>query len=175
MKGKELLVHCCCGPCSTSSIERLLEEGYEPILYFTNSNIDTENEFEKRYENLLLVAEHYRLKVLKDEYQHDRWLDAIKGFEGEKEHGARCPLCFNFSLKRAYEKARELNIPHFCTTLTVSRFKNSKVIFSVGEKYEGFVPLDFKKKNGFARSVEIAKELNLYRQEYCGCEFSKTR
>ncbi len=144
-------------------------------MYFTNSNIDTKEEFDKRYENLLIVAQHYGLKVLEDEYQHDSWLEAIKGYEGEKEHGARCPLCFNFSLKRAYEKAKELDIPYFCTTLTVSRFKNSKVIFSVGEQYEGFVPFDFKKKNGFARSTELAKALGLYRQQYCGCEFSKTK
>ncbi len=173
--GKKVLVHCCCGPCSTSSIERLLEEGYEPVLYYSNSNIDTKTEFDKRYQNLLTVASHYKLEVYEDVYQHDNWLEAIKGFETEKEHGARCPICFNFSLTRAYEKAKELNIPYFCTTLTVSRFKNSKVIFSVGEKFDSFLKIDFKKKDGFARSIELAKELDLYRQQYCGCEFSRLK
>lgn len=170
--GNRILLHVCCGPCSTASIERLLEEGYEPVLFFSDSNIFPESEFEKRYEHLLKVASFYRLEVIKDPWIHDSWLDWIKGYENEREHGKRCTLCFRYNLLKAAAKAAELGIPYFTTTLTVSRFKNSKVIFSQGDDLEGFLPIDFKKKDGFNRSIVLSKELDLYRQQYCGCEFS---
>ncbi len=171
--GEKILLHVCCGPCSTSSIERLLSEGWDPVLYFSNSNIDTEEEFEKRYAELLKVASLNGLKVYKDVYDHDAWHNAIKGFEREREGGARCSLCFDYSLRRAFEKANELGIRHFCTSLTVSRFKNSQRIFSIGEKYEGFEKIDFKKKDGFTRSIVLSRAMGLYRQNYCGCEYSR--
>lgn len=170
--GKKLLLHVCCGPCATSSIERLLQEGYEPVLFFSDSNIFPHEEFIKRYENLLIVAEHYGLDVVLDEWDHDRWLEAVRGHEDDKEHGERCSLCFRFNLERTAEKARELGIENFATTLTVSRFKNSAKIFHEGEGLSGFCPMDFKKKDGFSRSIVLSKELGLYRQDYCGCEFS---
>jgi Uncharacterized protein conserved in bacteria len=143
-----------------------------PVLYYSNSNIFPGAEFDKRYENLKKVAGIYNLETVKDEWDHQAWREAVKGYESEKEHGARCPLCFRFSLSRAYQYAVSHGIPAFTTTLTVSRFKNSAVIFSVGEQFEGFEKIDFKKKNGFARSCALAAEYNLYRQNYCGCEFS---
>ena len=171
--GKNILLHVCCGPCSTSSVERLLAEGWNPVLYFSNSNIDTKEEFEKRYAELLKVAALNGLRVIKDDYDHASWLSAISGFEDEREGGARCLICFDFNLRRAAIKAKELGLDHFATTLTVSRFKNSARIFSVGEKYEGFEKMDFKKKDGFNRSIVLSREMGLYRQNYCGCEFSK--
>ncbi|MBQ0070947.1 MAG: epoxyqueuosine reductase QueH [Spirochaetales bacterium] len=169
---RHILVHVCCGPCATSSILRLLEEGWTPVLFFSDSNIYPYEEFEKRYENLLIVAEKHHLEVLKDSWDHEEWLEWVKGLEGEKEGGARCTRCFRFNLLRASRKAQELGIEHFCTTLTVSRFKNSARIFSQGEDLPGFEKIDFKKKDGFAKSCQAAKELGLYRQHYCGCEFS---
>jgi len=171
--GNKILLHVCCGPCSTSSIERLISDGWEPILFYSNSNIYPKEEFEKRYENLLIVARHYNLEVIKDEWEHDLWMDAVKGHEKDAEHGERCRICFHFNLERAANKTMELGLEHFCTTLTVSRFKKSDVIFSEGDCFKGFERIDFKKKNGFQRSVELSKELGLYRQRYCGCEFSK--
>lgn len=170
---RTILVHVCCGPCATSSIERLLEEGWSPILFFSDSNIWPEEEFEKRYENLLIVAKRYSLPVVKDHYEHNEWLEWVKGLENEKEHGKRCSRCFRFNLLRTEKKAKEMGIHHFCTTLTVSRFKKSAVIFHEGEDLEGFEAIDFKKKDGFARSCAISKEMGLYRQTWCGCEFSK--
>lgn len=170
---KKILVHVCCGPCATSSIYRLLNEGWKPTLFFSNSNIWPEEEFEKRYENLLIVAKHYSVDVIKDTYSHDEWLRWIKGYEKEKESGKRCQLCFRFNLLRAKEKAKELGIESFCTTLTVSRFKNSLTIFKQAEDLEGFEKIDFKKKDGFTLSCALSKELGLYRQKWCGCEFSK--
>lgn len=171
--GKRILLHVCCGPCSTSSVERLIDEGYEPVLFFSDSNIFPHEEFMKRYENLLIVASHYNLQVILDDWDHDKWLEAVKGHERDREHGERCSLCFCFNLARTAAKAEELGIDEFTTTLTVSRFKNSKKIFAEGNRFKGFKEFDFKKKDGFNRSIILSKELGLYRQTWCGCEFSK--
>lgn len=170
---KKILVHCCCGPCATSSLQRLLDEGYDPVLVYGNSNIWPQEENDVRYQNLLKVAGHFGgLQVIRQDYDHENWLEFVKGLENEPEGGARCLKCFEYNLRCAHEEAVRLGIDCFTTTLTVSRFKNSSKIFKVGSAFEGFEPIDFKKKDGFARSCEMAKELGLYRQQYCGCEFS---
>ena len=171
--GKRILLHVCCGPCSTASIERLLDEGYEPVLFFSDSNIFPYGEFMKRYSNLLIAADHYGLEVILDDWRHDDWREAVKGHEGDREHGERCSLCFRYNLRRTAEKAAELGIGCFTTTLTVSRFKNSSTIFQEGRAFPGFVEIDFKKKDGFGRSIALSREIGLYRQDYCGCEFSR--
>ncbi len=125
-----------------------------------------------RFEALLIVAKTYTIPVLREVWDHDSWLEAVCGLEGEKEGGRRCEACFAYNLKEASRKAEELGFLHFCTTLTVSRFKNSKTIFRVGERFPLFEELDFKKKGGFDRSLVLSRELGLYRQHYCGCEFS---
>ena len=107
---RRILVHVCCGPCATSSIQRLLDEGWSPVLFFSDSNIWPLEEFEKRYENLLKVAAFYNLPVIKDEYDHQSWREWIKGFEEEPEHGKRCSRCFRYNLLRASKKAEELGI-----------------------------------------------------------------
>lgn len=168
----DILVHCCCGPCATSSVKRLLDEGWNPVLCFGNSNIYPKEENEKRWGELLKVASYYNLKVVRIPYDHSAWLEYIKGLENEPEHGARCLKCFEFNLINAQKEARELGIELFTTTLTVSRFKNSLSIFNVGNRLEGFEAIDFKKKDGFAKSVQLSNQLGLYRQQYCGCEFS---
>ena len=128
---------------------------------------------EKRYENLLIVAEHYNLEVILDDWDHEAWREAVKGHENDPEHGGRCSLCFHFNLERTARKAEELGIDEFATTLTVSRFKKSESIFREGREFPGFREIDFKKKDGFNRSIILSKELGLYRQNYCGCEFSR--
>lgn len=172
IKPKKILVHCCCGPCSTSSLKLLLDDGYLPVLHYQNNNIYPETENDLRYENLKKVADYYKLELHRSPYNHSSWLEFVKGLENEPEHGKRCIKCFEYNLRAARQKADELGIELFTTTLTVSRFKNSKLIFDVGSAFEGFVPVDFKKNDGFAKSVIMAKEMNLYRQQYCGCEFS---
>lgn len=167
-----ILLHVCCGPCSTASIERLFELGWKPVLYFSNSNIHPYQEFIKRYGEAVKVAGFNDLEIYMDEYDHDSWLGRVRGHEDDPEHGARCSLCFRYSLERAAAKAAELGIAHFTTTLTVSRFKSSPAIFRQGEDLAGFEAIDFKKKNGFNRSVELSRMLGLYRQNWCGCEFS---
>ncbi len=118
------------------------------------------------------MARHFNLPLIVDEYCHNEWRNAVTGFENEPEKGRRCPLCFGFSLARTAVKAAELGDIGFATTLTVSPHKNSKVIFEVGGRYGNFELFDFKKQDGFKRSRELTRELGLYSQNYCGCEFS---
>lgn len=168
----EILVHACCGPCSTASLERLLRDGWKPTVFYSNSNMYPPQEFEKRWENLVVVGEHYHVPVIREEQDHAAWRAFVKGLEGEKEGGARCLKCWEYNLSRTALKAKELGFTHFCTTLTVSRYKNSLAIFRVGSAFPGFEAIDFKKQNGFSESCRLSKELGLYRQQYCGCEFS---
>jgi len=169
---KSILLHTCCSCCATSPVERLLSQGYEVVLFFSNSNIFPEEEYENRLQSARKLARMVNLQLIEDEYDHRSWLNHIKGLENEPERGKRCIKCFEYNLKRAGLTAQELHIPCFTTTLTVSRHKPSKVIFTVGENFQGFEPMDFKKKDGFTRSIALSKQYELYRQNYCGCEFS---
>ncbi|MFH1290007.1 MAG: epoxyqueuosine reductase QueH [Nanoarchaeota archaeon] len=174
----KIFLHVCCGPCSTAVIEQLKEEGYELVLFFPNSNIFPKEEWEKRLENAKKIAKLHGLKLIVDDYDHSAWREFVKGLESEPEGGARCEKCFEFNLTRTAEKARELGIDNITTTLTVSRHKNSKRIFEVAQKIASeyklnFVDVDFKKKCGYEKSVELSRKIGLHRQDYCGCEFSK--
>lgn len=169
---EKILLHCCCAPCSTTCVERLIEEGYEVILFFSNDNIFPKEEYLKRFNELIKLASFHNLEVIKDNYDHTSWLEKVKGLESEKEGGKRCSICFDYNLSIAYNKALELDIKFFTTTLTVSRYKDSLTIFNVGSNYKGFLEKNFKKKNGYAKSIQLSKELDLYRQRYCGCEYS---
>ena len=167
-----LLLHVCCGPCSTSSIERLNELGYEVHMFYSNSNIFPKEEWDKRYTEVEKVGDYFHIPIIKKEYHHESWLKEVGGHEGDKEGMARCAICFEYNLQIAATEAKNRGFSYFTTTLSVSPHKRSLTIFSIGEKKEGFVPIDFKKKGGFYRSIELSNMLNLYRQDYCGCEFS---
>ena len=166
-----LLLHICCAPCGGGCVERLLAGGRKVTLFYSNSNIGTEEEFERRLASVKVLSEAFHVPLLVDSYDHSAWLEWIAGLENEPEKGARCTKCFGFSLGRTAAKASELGM-NFATTLTVSPHKNSKVIFSVGTQWEHFECLDFKKQNGFLRGRQIARELGFYLQGFCGCEFS---
>ena len=167
-----VLLHLCCAPCGSASLERLLLENREVTLFFSNSNIFPEEEYKKRLLYAEKLAEEYSVKLVVDEYRHDLWLSFIKGYENEPEKGARCGLCFKFSLMRSKSKAESLGIKDFTTTLSISPHKRSGQIFDAAAELPGFTTYDFKKKNGFRRSIELSEKLSLYRQDYCGCEFS---
>ncbi len=171
---KPLLLHVCCGPCASGCLPYLQSEEYAPTLFFSNSNLDTAEEFEKRYAEAVKLAERYRLPLIRDEYRHDLWLEAVRGYEGEPERGRRCCRCFGFSFARASAKAAELEMP-FTTSLTVSPYKNSDVILVEGSVYDNFEFFNFKKRSGYATSQQESKKLGMYRQNYCGCEFSKRK
>ena len=170
---KVLLLHVCCAPCAGGCVDRLLkEENRKVVLFYSNSNINTAEEFELRLESVRKLAAVYGLELVVDPYDHEAWLKHISGMENEPERGARCPLCFGWSLKRTAEYAASRNMG-FATSLTVSPHKNSKVIFEVASQYPGFEAWDFKKRDGFKRSREIAVANGFYLQNFCGCEFSK--
>jgi predicted adenine nucleotide alpha hydrolase (AANH) superfamily ATPase len=156
-------------------VERLREQGYDINLFFSNSNIHPIGEYDKRLAEARKIASTQRLELIVDEYDHQSWLHHIHGFEDEPERGKRCIKCFAYNLNRTAIMAQQLGIPGFTTTLTVSSHKSSRDIFSIGSTLQGFLAMDFKKHDGYARSITLAKQFELYRQGYCGCEFSKSK
>lgn len=169
---KKILVHICCAPCGTASIKRLKLDGYEVVAYFSNSNIWPFEEYKKRLKGVRFLAGEMEFVVEEDHYEHSSWLDWIKGLEEEPEKGERCKKCFEFALLRTSRMADRLGIPAFTTTLTISPHKISRQIFEIGSRFPKYLPIDFKKRDGFLESLKMSKEFGLYRQNYCGCEFS---
>ena len=168
----------------------LREGGDEVALFFSNSNIDTREEYERRFAAARKLGEADGLQVVADAYDHADWLEKVAaGLEDEPEKGARCARCFCYSLSRAAAYAAEHGFDAFTTSLTVSPHKVSQMVFAAGHDAEWgasvapcggsaapapkFLECDFKKKGGFQRSVRRSAELGLYRQGYCGCEFSR--
>ncbi len=170
----KVLLHICCGACSSVCIERLLTEGFLVTGFFYNPNIQPYLEYQRRKQDLKIIAQKFSLEILYEEYELKEWFSFIKGYENEKEGGRRCSLCFEFRLKKTYERMLKDNFDFFTTTLTVSPHKNSKLIKEIGEKIglDKFLFRDFKKNEGYKRSVKLSKEWGLYRQDYCGCIFS---
>jgi len=177
LTSKNVLLHVCCAPCSAYPIEKLRELGYNPVLYFFNPNIFPFEEFEKRLNELKRYAKKKDVELIIEEQNSEDWYIAVSGLEQEPEGGRRCYRCFEYRLLYTVLKAFKLEYKYFTTTLTVSPHKKSKVIFEIAQnlakKYElTFLDIDFKKQDGFLKTMKIAKEENFYRQNYCGCEFS---
>lgn len=179
-KKPKLLLQCCCAPCSSAVLERLVEH-FDIKLYFYNPNIYPESEYEKRFEQFkkLLSSPLFfnKIEVISSAYEAEKFETAVQGLENEKEGGARCIECFKLRLFETAKKAKEIGADYFCTTLTVSPHKNSAVLNKIGKDAESkynvkFLQSDFKKKEGYKRSIELSKEFNLYRQNYCGCKYS---
>lgn len=171
----KILLHACCGVCASHCVDLLLSRGDDVVLFYSNANIFPHAEFLRRQGGVETLAEHYRVPLVVDAPEHADWRERVaRGFEKERERGARCPRCFGYSLERAAEAMRRLDCDAFTTTLTVSPYKPSRVIFDVGRRTDDthFLEVDFKKKDGYRRSREIAAALGIYRQCYCGCEFS---
>lgn len=174
---KKLLLHSCCGPCSTVVIERLREDFDLTVFYF-NPNTEPFEEYEKRKAEQQKVCGHFDVPFLDFDYDNQGWHDFVSGLESEKEGGKRCEKCFFFRLKKTAEFAKEHDFDVFATTLSVSPHKNTLIVNSVGGEISKVEDIDFlaesfKKKDGYLRSIDLSKELNLYRQNYCGCLFSK--
>ena len=151
-----------------------MEEGRTPVLYYSNSNIATEEEYRKRLSWVKKLAQYHHLELLTDPYDHESWLrhvSVLSEFHSFPEGGKRCEKCFEWSLGRAGAEAERRSM-NFCTSLTVSPHKNSKLIFSIGMRWNHFEPYDFKKKDGFKRSLELSAQFGFYRQAFCGCEYS---
>ncbi len=172
----KILIHACCGICSGYPISLLKEMGYSPVVYFCNPNIDTEDEFNKRLEAQKIVCMYHWVDLVVDDYNHEEYLQKIKGLEKAPERGARCVECIRLRLQKTAQKARELGIKQFTTSLPISPHKNFEMISELGNELAGdleFVAIDFKKKDGFLKTNKLSKELGIYRQNYCGCEFAK--
>lgn len=184
-----VLLHTCCGPCASACVPRLKAGGCEVAMFYSNSNLDTIEEFEKRREAAAKLSLADGVELIVDDYDHDSWLKTVAaGLENEPEKGARCAKCFRFSLARAAAYAAAHGYDGFASSLTVSPHKISAVVFGAGEaaaetirqthpdgEAPEFLRYDFKKGEGFKLSVRRARELGLYRQGYCGCEFSKRK
>lgn len=173
----KLLLHSCCGPCSSSVIERL-RDYFDITVFYYNPNIEPKEEYEKRKSEQLRLLNELGIKFMDIDYLNNEYHKKIKGYENEPENGLRCPLCFELRLDKTASKAKENNFDYFGTTLTVSPHKNSKIINEIGLKLEErygvkFLLSDFKKEDGYKRSIELSKKYDLYRQDYCGCLYSK--
>jgi epoxyqueuosine reductase len=171
----KVLLHTCCAPCASHCVLTLLDEGHEVTLFYSNSNIAPQEEWQKRLEAVQTLARHYDLPLLVDPPEHDEWLMHVaSGLEEEPERGKRCEGCFRYSLVRTHTAMLKSGHDAFTTSLTVSPHKVSATIFEVGKALSTtqFLALDFKKNNGFKHSLELTEKLGLYRQSYCGCEFS---
>ncbi|MCD6539179.1 MAG: epoxyqueuosine reductase QueH [Candidatus Omnitrophica bacterium] len=172
---KKVLLHICCAGCGGVCIERLQEEGFEVLGFFYNPNIHPPEEYLRRQQDLEKLEKEFSLEILSGDYEISEWFNFIKGYEAEPEGGRRCGLCFELRLRKSYEEMKRKGLDFFTTTLSVSPHKNSRLIKEIGEKIDKdrFLFRDFKKKDGFKRSVELSKKLGLYRQNYCGCLFSQ--
>ena len=184
LKGRRasLLLHACCAPCSSASLEYLVKY-FDITLFFYNPNISSYEEFNKR----LLELERFTrtssfakdIKIISPEYNHREFLNIAAGLEDAKEGGERCEKCFRLRLNKTARQAAELGFEYFATTLTISPLKNAEKINLCGEAAVVgnvlYLPTDLKKRERYKRSIELSKEYGLYRQSFCGCEFSKSK
>ena len=172
---KTLLLHSCCAPCSSSVLEQLKNEFDITVLYY-NPNIYPETEYLKRLNEQIDYLNKINIKYIIANYDPNEYNDAIKGKEHLPEKSSRCFQCYKFRLEKTAEIAKSKNFDYFTTTLSVSPHKNATFINEIGTSLSSekckFLSSDFKKKNGYLRSIQLSKENNFYRQTYCGCEMS---
>ncbi|WP_346663731.1 epoxyqueuosine reductase QueH [uncultured Merdimonas sp.] len=175
-----LLLHSCCAPCSSYVLE-YLSQYFQITVFYYNPNIFPESEYTRRIVEQQMLIDRMRTKhpvsFLAGNYEKDRFYEMAEGLEEAKEGGARCMKCYELRLREAAKVAKSGEFDYFTTTLTISPLKNAARLNEIGRKLEeeygvAYLPSDFKKKNGYKRSVELSKEYGLYRQDYCGCEFS---
>lgn len=188
-KGKKLFLHSCCAPCSSYVMEYLCSFFRITVFYY-NPNITEQEEYIKRAaEQKRLIAafnsqmesgerKGYPIEVVEGNYEKELFFEKVKGLEHCKEGGERCFLCYEMRLLETARRAKEKDFDYFTTTLTISPLKNAVKLNEIGERLAEeyqipFLPSDFKKKNGYKRSIELSKEYDLYRQDYCGCVFSR--
>ncbi len=179
-KRAKLLIHSCCAPCSSYVLE-YLSQYFEITIYYYNPNIYPEEEYIRRVEEQQRLIHEMMLsskvQFLQGEFIPDTFYQAVKGMEQEPEGGERCFVCYEMRLKESAILASKLGFDYFTTTLSISPHKNAVKLNEIGMKYAkeygvAYLPSDFKKKNGYKRSIELSKDYNLYRQDYCGCVYS---
>ncbi len=180
-KKPKLLLHSCCAPCSSYILE-YLSRYFDITLFYFNPNISPREEYEKRVNEVKRLIKEMPscadVKFIEGRYEPDKFFECAKGLETEREGGKRCLKCFELRLGEATETAKSIGADYVCTTLTISPLKNAENLNRIGaEQAEKmgikWLPSDFKKRNGYKRSIELSREYNLFRQNYCGCVFSK--
>lgn len=183
MARQKILLHSCCAPCSTAVIEKLAKD-FEITIFYYNPNIYPEEEYFKRKNEEIKYIEilhknqpEIQIDMLDCDYENITFYNAVKGLENEREGGARCAVCFKLRLEKTARVAKEKGYDVFGTTLSVSPHKNAEVLNQIGKSLEEkhqikYLEANFKKQNGYKRSVELSKENDIYRQSYCGCEFA---
>lgn len=178
---EKLLLHACCAPCSSYVLE-YLTAFFDITVFYCNPNITDKEEYDHRLAELYKLCDRAPfckdVQIVDDGYSQNIFFDTAKGFEGEPEGGRRCDRCFTLRLSRTADYAKENGFPLFATTLTVSPHKNAGLINEIGfseSERSGvpYLPSDFKKKGGYQRSIVLSREYDLYRQQFCGCDFSK--
>ncbi len=174
-----LLLHSCCAPCSSAVLERISKYFSITILFY-NPNITDYEEYLKRKEELkrLIKNVNYQIEIMDCDYDKEKFIEMALGLEDKKEGDIRCYKCYKLRLEKTAMLAKENNFDYFTTTLSISPYKNSKWLNEIGEelanKYNiNYLYADFKKKNGYKRSIELSNIYHLYRQDYCGCIYSK--
>lgn len=176
-----LMLHACCGPCSSYVLE-YLSKYFKITIFYYNPNIDTEEEFDKRINELKRLLNEMNLSnsvdVIRGVYDNDVFEKIVPGYENDPEGGPRCFKCYKLRLTETVKEAKKKRFDYFCTTLSISPYKNADKLNEIGielEKEYGikYLRSDFKKKNGYKRSIELSHKYNLYRQDYCGCKYSK--
>lgn len=179
-----LFLHSCCAPCSSYVLE-YLRQYFRITVFYYNPNITEDAEYRKRVEEQKrLIAAYnqkeqgYSIEVLEGDYEPDRFFQIAKGLEACPEGGERCFACYELRLLETAKRARAGNYDYFTTTLSISPLKNAAKLNEIGEKLAAscgvaWLPSDFKKRDGYKRSIELSKEYELYRQDYCGCVYSR--
>ncbi|MBR6698337.1 MAG: epoxyqueuosine reductase QueH [Lachnospiraceae bacterium] len=175
-----LLLHSCCAPCSSYVLE-YLSQYFEITIFYYNPNIGKEEEYKKRVEEQKRLIESlpakHRIHFLEGKYEPEKFYDAVKGYEKCEEGGERCFICYEMRLRESAKIAKEKGFDYFTTTLSISPLKNAAKLNEIGHKLSSeyeveYLYSDFKKKNGYKSSIELSKEYDLYRQDYCGCVYS---
>lgn len=174
---EKILLHACCAVCAGYPLQLLSSLDYTPVVYFYNPNIHPKKEYDRRLKELISYCWKKNYELIIEEDDTKVWFDYVKGLENEPERGKRCLKCFELRLNKTAQKAIQLEINKFSTTLMISPHKVRKDIVEVGQniakKYDlEFVDTDFRKQNGFLKTMAIAKEENFYRQKYCGCVYA---
>lgn len=179
----KLFLHVCCAPCS-SYVTEYLHEFFDITVFFYNPNITEEEEYEKRKAELKRYLSEVgfgaEISFVDADYEPEKFFEVAKGLEHEPERGARCEKCFRLRLEKTAETAKSLGFDLFCTTLSISPHKDASLLMEIGEELASvygltYLPSDFKKKNGYKRSIELSAEYSLYRQDFCGCIYSQKK
>lgn len=182
-KNKKVLLHSCCAPCSSYVLSYLTNYLDITVLYY-NPNISPKEEYELRKQEQIKIINNldkkHKIDYIDCDWENEKYEEVIKGLEHEPERGSRCTKCFYLRLEKTAKMAKKLGYDYFCTTLTLSPYKNAKLLNEIGFELEKkynvkYLPSDFKKNDGYKQSIQLSKKYDLYRQDYCGCKYSKRK